>query len=719
MKEIKLFYKNDIRVEPDLHGIPRIYADSLEDALFGQGYVEAEDRGMQMLFMRIISQGRICEQLGSSNEMLEADIFFRKMNWGGDSVHVAESLDSESRVLVNAWIAGVNKRFRQGLPFELRLAGYRYEDWRIEDIIILSRMVGYLGLQQTQSQVERFLVEMVQAGIPEAFLKEMFPGSLDSLDIPLLRRVKLSEKNLPAGILWNNALPSVTATNSWVISPDRTESGKAILANDPHLDGNRLPNIWQEMCLVVQDRYMTGFTMPGLPGILIGRTNDLSWGASYSFMDSVDSWVEECREGKCKRMNKNKVEWIRFHERREIIKRKRKSSHKAVFYENEHGTLDGNPFVPGMYLSSRWTVTKGTGAVSIKAILDLFHAKDVMEGKEILGGLEMSFCWVLADKEGNIGMQMSGLMPKRSPGVSGLCPLPGWDAANDWKGFVPAADLPSRLNPKEGYIITANNDLNQYGKAKPINVPMGPERAKRIEELLYGNTSVNLRQMSEIQYDDYSIQAREYMEVLAPVLPDSHESEILKTWDCRYNENSEGAKLFEVFYRCLLEEVFGKVFGMEVFRYIENETRLLIVGYHLFDRVLLSHYSQWFGDRTREEIYLSAAIKAFREGSDKKDRKRNLVPLKNILLGKNPLFFFMNRKAISVPGGRSSIFQLQSYRTEKRDLKLLPTFRMLVDFSMDGIFANLLGGPSDRPFSALYDSDVENWRKSRYRHQKP
>ena len=125
------------------------------------------------------------------------------------------------------------------------------------------------------------------------------------------------------------------------------------------------------------------------------------------------------------------------------------------------------------------------------------------------------------------------------------------------------------------------------------------------------------------------------------------------------------------------------------------------------------------GERTREEIYLAAVLKSFREGISKKDRGRNKVPLKNILLGRNPLFFFMNRKSIHVPGGRSTITQLQSYRTDNRDLKLLPTFRMLVDFSCEGLFTNLLGGPLDRPLSSLYDSDVVNWKKGKYRRLLP
>ena len=719
MEEITLKYKNEITIKRDPHGIPLIYASSYEDALFGQGYTEANDRGMQMIFMRIIAQGRISEILNSSMDMLEADIFLRRMDWYGDARDVADSIGDETRELVNAWVAGVNDRFHKGLPFEIRLAGYRYEEWKIEDIIAFSRMISYLGLQQTQGQMQSFIVEMVQNGIEKEFLNEMFPGMLGSLDFSLVRKVKLSERNIPQEILWNSSLPVFTASNVWAISPRKTESGKAILANDLHLDANRLPNMMQEMSLNVLDRYMTGFTMPGAPGILAGRNNNVSWGVAYSFMDSIDSWVEDCKEGKCRRVRKNKTEWIRFSERRELFKRKGKVSKSVVYYENEHGVLDGNPLIPGFYLATRWAGSRGTGAKSIESVLSMFYAKDVFEGRDLLGKMEPSFTWVLADHEGNIGLQMSGVMPDRPNGISGLYPVPGWDPANEWKGFVSPDKLPSVLNPKNGYIAAANNDLNHYGKAKPINLCIGEHRAQRLEDLLSGNDSCNLRQMSEIQFDDYSYHAKEFMSVLRPVLPDSSESEILKSWDCRYRDHSEGAKMFELFYRYLLEEVFGNVFGKKTFDYLMNETRIHIVGYSYFDRILLSPYSLWFGERTREEIYLAAVLRAFHDRPGKEERERTRLPLKNILLGKNPFFFFANKKSLRLKGGRSTLLQLQSYRSEKRDLKLAPVVRYLCDFSEKGIFSNMIGGPLDRPFSPYYNSDTKNWLNARYRHHQP
>ena len=222
-------------------------------------------------------------------------------------------------------------------------------------------------------------------------------------------------------------------------------------------------------------------TMPGMPGLLLGRTNDLAWGATYSFLDGIDSWIEDCRDGRYRRGKKGREEWVAFRVRTEVIRRKSKPDVTVTFHENEHGVLDGDPATPGLYLATRWASGAGTGAASLAATFDMFTAGDVASGMDHLGRLEPSFNWVLADRHGNIGYQMSGCMPVRRKGWSGLVPMPGWEPENDWQGFVASHDLPRTLNPASGFFATANDDLNHLGQAHPINLPMGPYRAERRE----------------------------------------------------------------------------------------------------------------------------------------------------------------------------------------------------------------------------------------------
>jgi len=120
-----------------------------------------------------------------------------------------------------------------------------------------------------------------------------------------------------------------------------------------------------------------------------------------------------------------------------------------------------------------------------------------------LGKVETSWNWVLADKKGNIGYQMSGLMPKRRQGISGFVPLPGWEVKNDWQGFVETCDLPCCYNPECGYFVTSNQDLNEYGKVDPINVGMGSYRSDRIAKHLAKNNQMTVKDMAVIHHDFY------------------------------------------------------------------------------------------------------------------------------------------------------------------------------------------------------------------------
>jgi penicillin amidase len=257
-----------------------------------------------------------------------------------------------------------------------------------------------------------------------------------------------------------------------------------------------------------------GGTMPGVSGVIQGRTSDLAWGVTYAFMDSVDSWIEECQEGKYRRGD----EWLPFSIRREIIRRKNHPAVELFFYDSPHGVLEGNPLIPGFYLSTRWACLEETSASSLEALSGIMEARSVEEGRSLLGRLNNSaWNWVLADRAGNIGYQMSGKMPRRREGISGIVPLPGWDPANDWHGFADPAELPRSINPPEGFIVTANNDLNALGKVHPINLPMAPYRAERIQDLLAKPDQLNVEAMTKLQFDLYSSR-RAIMALLQPLL---------------------------------------------------------------------------------------------------------------------------------------------------------------------------------------------------------
>jgi penicillin amidase len=683
------------------------------DMYWGQGYVHATDRGMQLLFMRILGQGRVSELLDSSDESLQIDIFFRRMNWVGRVQEQIDNLSEKEHQILDSYSAGLNAALAQKVPWELKtLLGYRPEKWRGEDTVLLTRMLGYLTLVQSQAEIERLFVELVQAGIGQEKLEALFPGILGGLDIDLLNKVTLNEK-IVTPLLWNKGVPRMMASNNWVIAGTKTASGHAILSNDVHLETNRLPNIWCEILLKADNAVYMGGSMPGMPGILSGRTADVAWGLTYSFIDALDSWMERCKDGQYYR--EEGEQWLDFQTRKEVIQRKKKDAVEVTFYENEHGVLDGDPRQEGIYLATRWAAAE-SGATALSGLLRMGQVKTVAEGMDALGQIKSGWDFVLADRAGNIGFQMSGLVPRRREGVSGFVPLPGWKKENDWLGFYSHEDMPRIMNPEEGFFATANHDLNRYGRIQPINMPMGAYRASRISQLLEQGEAFTLSDMYKMHYDVYSLQAEYFMHILRPLLPDTPQGEILSQWDLCYDADSQGAYLFEQFYKALYREVFGKNgFGETVVDYLAEETGAFIDFYENFDRVLLAEESPWFGQRSREEIYRQAAEKAL-VVEPKRWKEVQQFKMDHILLGgKMPGFFGFDRGPLTAIGSRATIHQGQLYRSAGRMTSFLPSFRIVSDMGQEEVFTNLAGGPSDRRFSKWYCSDLENWIKGSYK----
>ena len=703
----------------DEHGIPHVMAAFDTDLYRGLGYCHAADRALQMLVLRVLVQGRGCELLADSAEMLAVDRFFRRMNFGHEAAAERDKLPGRYQVLLDAYVDGVNRALAESIPWEMRLLRYKHTPWEAADSLALTRLMAYVNLAQSQGDMERLLVEMVQAGVPTGHLDELFPDLLGDLDPYLLKKVKLGERLVPEGLSWQSAVPKAMASNNWVVAGDKTASGAALLANDPHLEVNRLPAVWYETALEFDDRFCLASSMPGLPAALLGRTNDLSWGVTYAFMDGIDSWIEDCRDGQYKRVKNGKETWAPFRQRKELIKRRKHPDVEVTFYENDHGVLDGDPNQPGLYLATRWASASGTGANSVAAIMAMLHAEDVQAGMKLIGHVETAWNWVLADKKGSIGYQMSGRLPQRAPGHNGLVPLPGWDHGNDWRGFVPADHLPWIINPECGYIVTANNDLNAHGRCRPINLPMAPFRADSIAAALAARDDWDVATTAALQLDVHSPHAMAYMAVLEPLLPAGKNGDLLRKWDGTYAAESRAAWLFERFYMALQREVLGPRMGAAVVDHLQGETGIVADFAWNLDRVLLDPKSAWYEGRDRDTLWRSVAEHTLKVKARPWSSGRQLMMSHLLFGGKLPRLAGFDHGPITLAGGRATIRQGQIYRSGGRQTSFAPSYRLVVDFAEDACHTALAGGVSDRRFSSLYTSDVHNWLAGRLKRLAP
>jgi penicillin G amidase len=696
------------------HGIPEISGRSQADLAYGLGWVHASDRQLQALLTRVLLQGQAAEKLAADPALIEIDRYMRRMNFLPDPGTEMTRLEPAVRTWLGAYADGFNAGLDEnGTVFELKLLGYRPDPWQIKDSLRIGNVFGFLGLADAQGSMEKLLIEMIRHDVGEARLRELFPYLTDEIDADLIKKVTLSPPLVPAAIRWLQKLPKFAASNNWAVSGSRTASGKPILCNDPHLEVNRLPAVWQEVVMRLPDNDLLGVTIPGVPGLILGRNRDVSWGATYSFMDMIDYKVEHCRDGKYRRGEA----WLPFDVREEVIRVKKGEPVVERVYENDNGLLEGDPGREGYCLVMMWSGARDCGAAEFNTIYRIGTARSVREGMDCLRALDApTFNWVLADREGHIGYQMSGRLYRRPEGVSGLVPLPAWEKRYDYPGYVDKALLPSLYDPQEGIIVTANNDLNHLGRCRPINLPMGAYRAERIEERLLAAGTLTAQEMQAIHFDLYSRQAERLMAVIRPLLPATENGKTLKDWDCTYDADSRGAMLFESVYQSLLRVVFGDLgLGRETVDHLMKETSIFNDYYANFDNVLLREESAWFEGQSREDLFRRAVGEGLAVEAVPYGQTRQIVLSHLLFGGKLPRFLGFDVGPFALPGNRATVHQGQIFRSAGRLTTFSPSYRMIADMAGSELLTTLAGGPTDRRFSPWYTSDLQNWRQGIYK----
>lgn len=688
----------------------------------GLGFFHAHDRMVQMLLVRLIGEGRLCECLKDDDESLAIDIFMRTRGFAQVSRNEVERLSPRAREIGQAYAEGINDYLaRHARPVEFRLAGYRPEPWSLADSLLTINLMTYIGLAQTQEDVEKLLVQTIQHGADIGRLKKLFSPHLDGLTdelIDLIRRVRVFDPVVPP---LPAVLPAFKASNNWAVSAARSATGTALECHDPHLECNRLPAVWYEAVLHTPDNYEVGITMPGVPGIVMGRTRDVSAGFTYGFMDMVDYFIEECRDGTYRRDDG----WKLFRQRCETIRRKKHEPLEIVIYENEHGTLECDPQTrapeDGFYLCRAYSGQRSGAARSMDALADVSRAKSTDEVRLAVRNVSISCNWVIADRHGNIAYQQSGLLPARK--ASGLYPVPGWWTDHAWQGLVPPEELSSIVNPPEGFIATANDDRNQPGRPLSINLCQGFYRAERIAELLNTSPRLSVADMQRIQCDLLSPQARRFMAVLRNLIPDTPTGRILSEWDLCYDPRSRGPTLFEAFYQSLLRELFGKgLFGLPTWDAFISSTSLMGVYFQRLDDALLGDDPAWFGGRTRDDVFRSVleGTLGIPAESVRPWGEQRQVMMRNLFFGgKLPAIvnrlFGVDYGPITIPGGRATIVQGQIFKSHGRLTTFAPSFRSVTDLGTDEVHTALAGGPSGRILSGLYTSDIERWLAFAYK----
>lgn len=577
-----------VDIRRDAYGIPTIDAQTEHDAYFALGFVHAQDRLWQMEFNRRLAAGRLAEVLGSS--ALPTDQFLRTLGVLRAAQRAYDELDAGHRALIDAYVAGVNAQHgaRLGpLPPEFVLTGTPApEPWTPADSIAWSLMMAWdLSSNAMRMELRRLRLAQVfsDTEIADIYLpqSDAAPGSTDF--VTLYRLLGLFAPTVtsaaPTSAL-GDGIPVAgfgsgegVGSNNWVLSGRRTVSGKPLLANDPHL-GLTAPSVWYLATLQAPGLAVTGATLPGVPGVVLGRNQRVAWGFTNTGADQQDVYIERLNP-----QDPDEYEtpegWRRFAERIEQFRVQGGEDVELRVRETRHGpVISGLPGIArnlrqtNYVLALRWAALE-PGDRSMAALRALNRARNVGDAERALADFNVvTQSVVLADADGAIGFVVTGRVPMRNVNddLRGIAPAPGWDARYDWQGFLPYAEVPRARNPQEGYVATANQYIAAPGYAHHLGFDWAaPYRRQRIAQLIDAREKHDVATMKAIQADIVSQPARRLMALLAGAQPTSAAGRDaltrLAAWDGTMAADRPEPLLFHAWRRALTLRIFADDFG--------------------------------------------------------------------------------------------------------------------------------------------------------------
>ncbi len=697
---------NDVRIERDIHGIPHIYADYDLDLFFALGYVHAQDRLFQMDLQRRLPSGRLSEIVGE--DACESDTFYRTLGMHRAAEETWEKSEQWAKDIAESYCKGINYYIHttDTLPIEYTLLQCEPEDWTPIDSIVFGKMMGW-ELSGSFYDLEFQILE--EALGPDA-VEELFP-SQRPLEVPIIPGLSESCEKI---LRWSNQriqIPFDLGSNNWAVSAGKSETGRAMLCNDPHLS-TTIPSIWYQVHLVSPSYNVAGVTFPGAPVVVIGRNQYIAWGLTNVGADVIDLYVETFSEDQTQYLYQG--EWYDTEFVEETIHINGKDPLTITVKITRHGPVlerDGKEF------AVRWTGLDPT--FEFEGLLKVNKAKNYREYKE---GIKLFSVpaqnFVYADIHGNIALRPNGKIPIRKKGT-GRIPVDGASGDYEWIGYIPFEELPNSLNPEQGYLASANQIPAGDGYPYYLGFLWADRyRAERINNLLKEKEKLTMEDMISIQSDIFdipgSIIAPMIVEAVTPQTELERQAlQYLDNWDYLDDRTQIAPTIFHTVIDYLKENTFKDEYeqvGISDSPLPTTETlENMLKGcgtINFFDNVTTSE------EETKEDIIqksfqeavadlkeeLGSDIASWQYGRKHKYSLEHLIGAVVTALNYPEFGYDGSSYTVDVSGGWVS--------------KHGPSWRQIIDF--ETAFCIYPGGQVDNPFSKHYTDFVELWKESQY-----
>jgi penicillin amidase len=755
-----------VDVYRDAFGVPHVYADTTDDLFTAQGYVHAQDRFWQMDVRRHTTAGRLSELFGAGQ--VDTDRVIRTMGWRRVAERELELLSDDSVRILEAYADGVNaylaERETDAVALEytvlgVQRPGYEPEPWTpVDSLAWLKAMawdlrgnsederdrVAYTATL-TQEQVEQlwppFPFDIREPIVPDPDASGV--AASDASRDPVgadVRRVMAQVSDASAAVPPQlGPAGSGLGSNSFVVSGERTYTGRPLLANDPHL-GPGQPSVWHQValhCREVSDACpyaVTGFSFAGLPGVVVGHNDRIAWGVTNLGPDVVDHVLERIDDDTYEYRGARvpldvRTETIRVAGADDVTLRIRSTRHGPLLSDAIDDLRDMADQAPagggdGLAVALRWTALRpGTTFDALPAIN---AARDWDDFRAAAAHFDVpSQNLVYADVDGTIGYQAPGRIPIRATDDDGRWPVPGWTGEHEWRGYVPFDELPSVRDPADGVVVTANQPVIADGTGPFLSRDHAYGwRSQRLHELLGERRGLTPDDLLEIQLDARNGLASTLVPLLTAVdVPAAVRDarDLLDGWDGQQTADSAAGAWFAAVWRHLLLRTFADDLPPDTV--IDGGGRWMEVVRRQVDVPT----AVWWDDRAtpdvelRDDMLRAAMIDAHAElvdllGDDITAWRwgdLHSLTLRHPTLGASgvaPVEAVFNRGPVAVGGGPSIVLATGWTASAGYAVDWVPSMRMVVDLAdLDASRWVDLTGVSGHAFSDHYTDQVQRW----------
>lgn len=736
--------KAPVRVVVEARGVPHIFAENDHDLYLAQGYFTAQDRLWEMDFMTRAVGGELAAVLGAGPDsvILNQD---RRMRRKGMVYAAERSLelslsDPKVRVMLEAFADGVNAYLGtlgpQNYPIEFKLLDYAPPRWSPLKTYLL---FGALAEDLTGSSSDLAYTRELMLWGRETFdqLHPEYPYEQDPIlpentRWPRLRQLPVPPTPAPEQAYDPDSImmmdqtyggplaadEMVVGSNNWAVDSSRSTTGAPLLANDPHL-GLNLPSIWHEVQLQAPGVNVYGVTVPGIPGVVIGFNDSVSWGMTNASFDVLDHF-RIFYTGPDRRFyyHDGQERPVAMREEKILVKggepfvdSVRYTHHGPVMYDEEYGDLD-------FPVAIQWTHFEPSNTAGT-----LYYLNRADSAQAVLSSVSSSICpsqsIVFADVQGQIGIVQAGRIPNRWP-EQGRFLLDGRLRAHDWTGFVPFEMMPQVLNPEQGYIGSANQQPTAEESYPYYYTGRYEEfRSRRLYDLLAGSdtTKFSLDDMASFQLDNYGLSAADVLPLLLSELDSATLTaetqpmyEALRDWDYAYEREQVGPTLFEEWFGALYRAIWLDEYqAAEVpLRYPDRATTIGIlldsVTFRFYDtvgdtvsrdrRTLINQSFEQMAARLIDEKPEPAQWQwQYWKQTDIRHLSRVLTPF--------------SREGLPTDGNSGILNATSRFGG--------PSWRMLVSMERPVVARGVYpGGQSGNPGSEHYDDFIEKWQEGDY-----